>query len=265
MTLYVPESIRIDLEPRLRVHSAWVDHAPLGYDLVAALEPKIVVELGSHHGFSFAIFCQSVRAHMLQTVCYAVDTWAGDDHTGDYDEQVFATLSGHIREHYRHYAYLLRTRFEQAVSQFENNSIDLLHIDGLHTYDAVHTDFTTWLPKVVPGGVIMFHDIMERKDDFGVWKLWQELSAEYDTCTFTHGHGLGLLRKPGPNSANNTLLHLLFDSTPEEKQALAELYSFAGQFLKTRRQAEKFRQSREKGIKRAMEKLDPKNAVVSSA
>ena len=32
-----------------------------------------------------------------------------------------------------------------------------------------------------------------RERDFGVWRLWEELSSEYDTLAFKYGHGLGIL------------------------------------------------------------------------
>ena len=55
---------------------------------------------------------------------------------------------------------LIRSKFSEAVTQFEDESIDLLHIDGYHTLKAAVTeDYETWLPKLRGNGVILFHDI----------------------------------------------------------------------------------------------------------
>jgi hypothetical protein len=39
----------------------------------------------------------------------------------------------------------------------------------------------------------MLHDVAERGRDFGVWKLWGEISHRYPSFAFRHGHGLGIL------------------------------------------------------------------------
>jgi hypothetical protein len=43
----------------------------------------------------------------------------------------------------------------------EPASIDLLFIDGDHTYEGCKADILTWAPRVVPGGDIIFHDSYE--------------------------------------------------------------------------------------------------------
>lgn len=172
---------------------AWSRHLPFAYELVREMRPRILVELGSHKGESYFGFCQSVKDHSLQTVCYAVDTWEGDSQAGFYGDEIFTRVNEINLANYAHFSYLVRSLFDDAAKQFSDHSIDLLHIDGLHTYEAVKNDFNTWIGKMSEKGIILFHDIMVRHGDFGVWKLWEELQRNYPTFTFKHGYGLGVL------------------------------------------------------------------------
>ncbi len=186
--------------PKLIVSpSYWVGHLPFAHFVIQETNPKIFVELGTHSGNSYFSCCQAVQDNDLSTQCYAVDTWQGDEHVGQYGEDVFKHVNAHNQMHYNSFSQLLRMTFDDALNCFADGSINLLHIDGLHFYDAVRHDFETWLPKLAPGGVIMFHDTNIRDHDFGVWKLWGELQAVYPHhLEFFHSCGLGVLQLNNP-------------------------------------------------------------------
>jgi len=183
--LWVPE--------RCDARSAWLGHIPFGFWLVGALGPRVLVELGTHWGHSYFAFCQAIRDLGLPTKAFAVDTWAGDEHSGYYGDDVFVDVDNWNEQRFATFSTLLRSTFDAAAEGFDVSSIDLLHIDGLHTYDAVKHDFENWLPKMSPRGIVLLHDIAETRDDFGVHVLWSELVERYPTVGFEHSHGLGVV------------------------------------------------------------------------
>jgi hypothetical protein len=175
------------------VISAWHGHVPFACWLVGAARPVTLVELGTHHGGSYSAFCEAVLRHGLPTRCFAVDTWQGDEHAGRYGEHVFAELKRFHDERYAGFSTLVRATFDEAAATFAPGSVDLLHIDGLHTYAAVKHDFDTWLPKMSARGIMLFHDIAVHRDGFEVGRLWDELRQRYPSFSFAHCYGLGVL------------------------------------------------------------------------
>jgi hypothetical protein len=193
----------------------WSGHIPFACDLVATLRPSVLVELGTHTGESFFAFCQAIAESRVECRAFAVDTWRGDAHTGAYDDDVFREVDSYARDNYQSFTKLLRMTFDEANSHFEDGGIDLLHIDGMHTYDAVRHDFDTWWPKVKAGGVVVMHDSFDRHDGFAVWKLLEELRAEFPVSEFVHSHGLGIVVKPGGEHKDhiaNAMVHADDDS-----------------------------------------------------
>lgn len=180
---------------------SWVGHIPFAMWLVCVLRPRTFVELGTHSGNSYLAVCESIKHHGLPTRCYAVDTWGGDEHAGHYSNDVYETLKHHHDPHFGSFSTLLRMTFDDALAHISDNSVDLLHIDGLHTYEAVKHDFDTWHPKLTPNAVVLFHDTAVQGRDFGVHRFWTELQQQHThTITFEHSNGLGVLFLAPPDA-----------------------------------------------------------------
>ena len=177
----------------LSVESTWLAHVPLAYLMIELARPRVLVELGTHHGDSYCAFCQAVAQLKTPTRCFAVDTWRGDPQAGFYSPQVLERLKTIHDPLFGGFSTLMQMDFDSAVGQFDDASIDLLHLDGHHTYESARHDYETWLPHMSPRGVMLFHDTSARHDPtFGVWRLWEELSAKHPSFEFPHAYGLGV-------------------------------------------------------------------------
>jgi Methyltransferase domain len=203
---------------------AWTNHLHFAYDLVAEVKPRLLVELGVDRGESYFAFCQSAAENKTGTRCFGVDTWRGDQHAGGYDETTFAQVTTRNRENYEAFSTLIRSSFDEASARFASGSIDVLHLDGLHTEAAVRHDVDAWLPKIRPGGILLLHDVDARAKHFGVWKIWAELQERGRSWTFHDGPGLGLWQKP-PALELPGFLEKLLAPPNEWNNALAKYYS----------------------------------------
>ena len=211
-------------EPRLYGVGAWTPHLYFAYDLVAVMKPRLIVELGVDRGESYFAFCQSALENKTGTRSFGIDTWQGDEHAGGYDETTFAQVAEHNRSPYEAFSTLLRSSFDEALTRFDDNTIDLLHLDGLHTESAVRHDLDAWLPKLRPGGILLLHDVGVRRKGFGVWKIWAELQLQSRSWTFADGPGLGVWQKP-PTSPLPGFLEELLARPNESNAALAKYYT----------------------------------------
>lgn len=187
------------LSPNLLKSPWWIGHIPFAFELIGRLKPRITVELGTYSGSSLAAFCQAVEASGGGR-CYGIDLWEGDIHMGRFDETLFNEISGYMSARHPQTATLVRKDFNEAVSLFQDGTVDLLHIDGTHTFEAVSNDFNTWLPKLSDRSVVLFHDINVTVENvgqaahrFGVRRFFDGVKGRYPHFEFAHCYGLGVL------------------------------------------------------------------------
>ncbi len=223
----------------------WSMHLPFAYDLMRELRPSVFVELGVYKGESYFTFCQSVEENDLPTLCYGIDTWQGDVHTGAYDASFGQEVIAY-NGRYVGFSELIRATFREAVSRFADESIDLLHIDGSHRYADVKRDFEAWRPKLSKAGLVLFHDVMVREAPYGVWQLWRELAKPEQSFLFPFGHGLGVWSACDPAQHQSAFVRKLFLSNPDETNRIVERYALAAAALDLWEQAPHTREAHTK-------------------
>ncbi len=174
--------------------SAWEGHRYFIYDLIRNLKPTQIVELGTYKGGSLFSMAQAIKDGKMKCQLVGVDTWEGDKHTGFYGPDIFKNVKNISKKVYNEVSIkLVKQSFDIGSQRIDNKSVDILHIDGLHTYKAVKHDFDRWVSKVKTNGIVLFHDTQETKGDFEVYRLWNELKKKHPYFDFFHSHGLGLI------------------------------------------------------------------------
>ncbi len=113
----------------------------------------VIVEIGSYLGASTCFLAGGICQEEGQV--HAVDTWANDGMTeGKRDTyESFLRNTAPLKD----WIVPIRSRSEDLAGKFEQ-PIDLLFLDGDHSYEAVRRDLELWLPKVKQGGTVILHD-----------------------------------------------------------------------------------------------------------
>jgi predicted O-methyltransferase YrrM len=174
-------------------------------DRAAALRPGAVCEIGAASGGTLCALAHAARPSIIISIDIdftharvqalprlgrsdqTITCIAGDSHAEAVRARVAAILHG--------------------------RPLDLLFIDGDHSYAGVSADFEAYCRLVRPGGLIGFHDIVPdfrtrfgtptSADSGGVPAFWGEIKRRFpDTEEIVaspdqDGYGIGLLRWPG--------------------------------------------------------------------
>jgi len=119
-----------------------------------------MVEIGVRRG--------GTTFHLLDTIqdltIYAIDT----------DISQFYSKS--IKEKYGTRLVPIQGFSENVADQIPNNSIDIIFIDGNHSYEYVYKDIVKYSSKLKPAGLLTGHDI----DYPGVNRAVKELVVKFD-------------------------------------------------------------------------------------
>ncbi len=146
-----------------------------------------IVEIGSHLGKSSFVLAKALKVrgggcvHCIDPFDAAGDPSAEKDH-----KQRQSALGRPLLQQFKHN---LRRRkvdaFAKPVVGLSHRLaltgmlpvIDMVFIDGDHSFEAVRQDFLDWVPRVKSGGIVALHDVFAAPFDGhyeGPWKVVEE-------------------------------------------------------------------------------------------
>jgi predicted O-methyltransferase YrrM len=169
-------------------------------ELAYQKKPRVVVEIGTKWGGTLAIWCAIAQP---DATLVSIDL-PGGIHGGGYARWralVYRRLAqaGQSLHLLRLDSHRTETR-EHLKTLLPPGGIDLLFIDGDHTYDGVKMDFEMYSPLVRRGGLVVFHDICVHSPhkECQVDKFWEEIRTQHKSWEYVENpvqtmFGIGVL------------------------------------------------------------------------
>jgi hypothetical protein len=205
-----------------------LDHTSFVYDLVAAVRPRLLVDVGTGAGIFMAVACQSMRDHDIDGLAHGIDSWSDDDGKPEDDETRWANLNAFMRTHFRGVSYLMKMTAGEGVQHFADGSIDILRLNAARAGGSLGALISAWLPRVGMGGVLVCEDVNhpERPD---AREEWTRATAGRDAFVLPEGNGLGVicLERRQESDAVPELLELLTAKDGTVREGLARFYQHA--------------------------------------
>lgn len=177
--------IKIILEIGSKNNFNWKRHIDFAQWIVKRKNPEVVVDLGVDYGYS--TFCFGLP--QIGQI-FGIDSFEGDDHAGIRNTYEFVHRKK--EELGMQHITFIKGYFDEIAKRW-CREIDILHIDGFHTYEAVKNDYDTWSKFVKDDGVVLFHDTIVHNPGFGVYKFFDEI--DLPKVNFTISNGLGVVSK----------------------------------------------------------------------
>ena len=140
---------------------------------------NFAVEVGSYCGKSACYIGQACKEN--QTYLMTIDHHRGseeqqygeeyfDPDEYNYDKEIVDTLPTLLKN-------IQKFRFEEVILPVVNsselaskeieNNIDLVFIDGSHTFESARKDYVSWKNKIRIGGILAIHDVYDSEVEGG--------------------------------------------------------------------------------------------------
>lgn len=201
--------------------------ASLLYGLVRSMKPEICVEIGSARGKSACHIGMALKENGHGRL-YAIDPHEPTDWNDTNSVDTFEICLRNISTlELSEQVIVIRSHSEDAARDWDR-PIDLIFIDGDHSYEGVKRDWELFVPHVKPFGIVVFHDTMwdlppyqmRARADMGVPRFVDELRRRgYQVLTIDRDYGVSLVQ---PTVGGQPLRHIAVPEMLAESAASPE-------------------------------------------
>lgn len=161
-------------------------HAAIVFNIIKNISPDLVLEIGIRSGVSSKFLMQGM----------AESSFEGEYHGCDINEnivrhEICKNTTFHIMK-------------SDDLAKIWNKPIDVLFIDGDHSYEQVKKDYENFIKYVNINGFIFFHDTYPPTEEYKkpsrcgtAYKILEDLRRDgrVESITFPYSFGLTICRK----------------------------------------------------------------------
>jgi predicted O-methyltransferase YrrM len=148
------------------------DKAQKFYNIITESKAKLCVEIGVFGGSSLIPQALAMK-YNNGGIVVGIDPWTNDAALEDMEtdeskkwwskidlDEIYENFIGQLKNYkVDSFCKIYRDKSENVINEFEDESIDVLHIDGNHCEKISYQDSVNYFPKVKKGGYIFFDDI----------------------------------------------------------------------------------------------------------
>lgn len=121
--------------------------------------PLSVAEVGVAQG----LFAREVYNNWKLDHLYLVDLWENFPFLSgcaSFDQEWHDQNYKEVLEYFglKNDVTVMKGFSHKIAKEFSDESLGMVYLDAAHDYQSVKADIVSWFPKLVPGGIIGFHD-----------------------------------------------------------------------------------------------------------
>jgi predicted O-methyltransferase YrrM len=172
------------------------------YGLVRSMKPNLCVEIGSARGRSACSIGMALKENGRGKL-KAIDPHRKTEWNDYQSVDTFETITHNLSVlELTDWVEILRCTSDEAAKGW-TATIDMIFIDGDHSYPGVKHDWELFVPHVGPFGVVVFHDTLwdllsnlgPVRGDMGVPRFVEELRSEgYPVITIDKDYGVSMVQ-----------------------------------------------------------------------